>query len=51
MNKETCYSCVWSTTDVLGDRYCVNDKSDHCADYVGNDGHCELWESKNERQA
>ncbi len=44
--KKNCLPYKWSDTDQIGDRYCINDKSEHCADFVDKDKVCELWEEK-----
>lgn len=43
-DKYNCTTCKYSDTDQIGDRYCVNDKSEHCADFVNKNNVCELWE-------
>ena len=44
--EHVCRDCKW-----LSDSYtsaCVNDASDHCADYVAADGTCPEWEGRTE---
>lgn len=48
--KYNCTTCKYSDTDQIGDRYCINDKSEHCADFVSKDIVCELWEGQNGKQ-
>ena len=42
--KHNCATCKWSDTDQIGDRYCCNDESEKCADFVDKDTVCEYWE-------
>jgi len=43
-----CDTCRYSEPDEHDDRYCVNDKSEHLANYVGSRCGCGLWGSKDE---
>ena len=38
-----CYSCKWFARETF---VCVNDASDHCADFVMPDKCCSEWEGK-----
>lgn len=43
--KHNCTTCKWSNTDQIGDMYCCNDESKHCADFVSMEVVCKYWES------
>lgn len=43
MEMKTCANCKWYTEDA---EVCVNDASDHLADFVAPDDGCEAWEEK-----
>lgn len=45
-SDKNCVNCKWSSTDQIGDRYCCNDESEHCADFVNKEMVCEEWESE-----
>lgn len=45
-SDKNCVKCKWSSTDQIGDRYCCNDESEHCADFVDKEMVCEEWESE-----
>ena len=42
---KSCKDCQWSSADSLGDLFCVNDQSEHCADFVPSDI-CEHFEGE-----
>ena len=44
--KHNFTTCLWSDTDQIGDRYCCNDESEHCADFVDMETICKYWEEK-----
>ena len=48
--KKTCATCEFGHTDELMDRYCVNDESEYCTDYVGEHHSCPDWTGRKERQ-
>ena len=41
-----CANCKWRSDDYTS--VCVNDASDHLADFVEAGGTCECWEEKDE---
>lgn len=41
--KLCCGTCRWFADDV---EVCVNDRSAHCADFVGTNDSCAHWEEK-----
>ena len=43
--QRVCKNCKWFADDVC---VCVNDASDHLADFVLPDDVCEEWEGKND---
>lgn len=43
MTEKTCATCQYGKLDDLDDRICTNDKSDNCADWVGDDDMCNYW--------
>lgn len=43
VNDKTCATCKWYTEDA---EVCVNDASDHLADFVLPGDGCEGWEEK-----
>ncbi len=43
---KTCATCKWYTEDA---EVCVNDASDHLADFVMPDDGCEVWEGKDDQ--
>jgi hypothetical protein len=47
MSKEKiCGTCLWHNKDEIGDLFCVNDQSDHCADWIAYTDTCEEWEER-----
>ena len=42
--SKCCKNCKWSDTDEISDRYCCNDESDYCANFVEDDFVCEKYE-------
>ena len=43
LDQQACKNCKWYTEDA---EVCVNDASDHLADFVMTDDWCEVWEGK-----
>ena len=47
MDKDKrCENCKWRSDDFTS--VCVNDESDHLADFVEADGVCDCWEMLND---
>lgn len=44
MKEKICKTCKWLDFDEIGDKYCVNADSEHCADWVEETDICERWE-------
>lgn len=45
MNKRICGTCRWHSHEDISDGWvCVNDQSDHRADWMGHDDTCDEWE-------
>lgn len=45
MNKRICGTCRWHKHEDISDGWvCVNDQSDHRADWTGHDDTCDEWE-------
>jgi len=49
--KKICDTCRWAgkgdgKTLLIGDIVCVNDKSEHIADFVSKNDTCKLWEAE-----
>lgn len=44
MEMKTCATCKWRSDDFTS--VCVNDASDHLADFVMPEDGCEEWEGK-----
>lgn len=47
--KKICDTCLWAGKGDgkilhIGDIVCVNDKSEHLADFVSKNDTCKLWE-------
>ena len=42
--KKTCGTCKWRSDNYMS--VCVNERSDHLADFVFHDGKCSEWEEK-----
>lgn len=46
---KTCRTCLYGQRDALADIICTCDKSDQCADYVGDDFICKQCEARSMR--
>ena len=47
MSKQICGTCRWHKHEDISDGWvCVNDQSDHCADWTDYNDACDKWEGK-----